>query len=90
MAGRPGEVSDNDILVVIREGSGPVLSSGEIGEKLPVVQKTVEKRLRKLNENGIIDGKQIGDSYAWWITDRGEAKVNDGKILYLNSFLTYR
>lgn len=72
MAGRPEKVADTDILTAIIESSGPVASSSEVADRLPVIQKTAEKRLSALYERGLVDRKKIGRAYAWWITEDGE------------------
>lgn len=44
-----------------------MLSSGEIAAVLnDVAQKTVEIRLRVLHDEGVVSGKKIGHSWAWW------------------------
>jgi len=75
MAGAPEKISDTEVLRTLRETPGIVASSGEIAGELPVVQKTVEKRLNDLYTRGLVDRKEIGRAYAWWLTDEGRSHL---------------
>ena len=67
MAGRPPKVSQEDIEAILLRTDDPVLSSGEIADELDdVAQKTIEARLRELHDDGVIEGKKVGRSWAWW------------------------
>lgn len=67
MAGRPPKVTAEDVEAILLQADDPVLSSGEIAAELDdVAQKTVETRLRELHDDGLIRGKKIGHSWAWW------------------------
>lgn len=79
MAGRPPAVSDYEILRAldraVREAASPVVTTGEITERLPIKREGAGRRLNELAENGLIERKQVGASYVWWIPTETAALV---------------
>lgn len=71
--GRKPVVSDEKILQLVVESSDPVVTAPELADELPISKTGVYKRLRDLDERGLIDSKKIGQGKAWWITTDGEA-----------------
>jgi predicted ArsR family transcriptional regulator len=69
--GRTPVVSDEQILECFVEADDPVLSAPELADELPISKTGVYKRLRDLDERGLIDSKKFGQGKAWWITDDG-------------------
>jgi uncharacterized membrane protein len=69
--GRKPVVTDKQILRLFTEADDPVLSAPELAEELPISKTGVYKRLRDLDERGLIDSKKFGQGKAWWITDDG-------------------
>jgi predicted ArsR family transcriptional regulator len=71
--GRKPVVTDKQILRLFVEAEDPVLSAPELAEELPISKTGVYKRLRDLDDRGLIDSKKFGQGKAWWITPDGEA-----------------
>jgi predicted ArsR family transcriptional regulator len=69
--GRKPVVSDTQLLRLFAEEDDPVVSAPELAERLPISKTGVYKRLRDLDERGLIDSKKIGQGKAWWITQSG-------------------
>lgn len=67
VAGRKPDVSDDEILAVLREASDPVLSTSEIAAELPIGETGVYKRLKALEGAGRVESKEIGNALAWWV-----------------------
>ncbi len=73
VAGRPPEVSDEEILDVFRESSDPFLIASEAADELPIGRRGVYKRLEKLAEKGELGKKAIGGrGTGWWLTEHDE------------------
>lgn len=69
MAGRPPDVSDEDILQVFRQSGDRVLFTGEISDELPIGQSGVLKRLNELESKNIIKKKKRGNVIVWWLNE---------------------
>lgn len=77
MGGRPPETSDREILAIFAKSEDPVLSTGEISVVLSYSQPGTYRRLQKLEEEGLLRSKMIGDSKAWWLTEDGQRFLED-------------
>lgn len=65
--GRKPTVSDDEILDIFRQSSDPVLTTGEVAEKLDIGHRGTYDRLQKLANGGTLEMKKVGDSGAvWW------------------------
>ncbi|QIO23073.1 helix-turn-helix domain-containing protein [Haloarcula sp. JP-L23] len=73
--GRKPVVSDKQILELFIEADDPVVSAPELADELPISKTAVYKRLRDLDERGLIDSKKFGQGKAWWITEDGKEFV---------------
>jgi repressor of nif and glnA expression len=72
------KVEDDDILVIFKTSSDPVLTAREIMERLDVdiARNSVNYRLDLLEKEGLVRSKKAGaSSVVWWITDTGEDLV---------------
>lgn len=69
MAGRPPDVSDEEILEILRQSTDPVLFTGEIAEELSIGTDGVRNRLQTLEEENRVQKKQRGKVIVWWIAD---------------------
>lgn len=69
MAGRPPDVSDDEILRVFQDSSDLVLFTGEIADELPIGDNGTRKRLKELEEKGLVKSKKRGKVIVWWLTD---------------------
>lgn len=63
------KVTKQDILKVFDTSDEPVLSATEIAEEFDVARQTVTRRLSEMEEEGLVEKKQMGArSVAWWAT----------------------
>lgn len=68
MAGRPEDVSDDELIAVIEDSPDPVLSTSEVASEVPIKRDGVRRRLRELYDRELIKGKKIGGRYwVWWV-----------------------
>lgn len=71
MAGRPPDVSEEDIIEAMSQlldpFSNPVLDTSEVAAALPIGRKGVSQRLVELAEEGRVNTKMVGNSRAWWL-----------------------
>jgi len=65
--GRTPEVTDEEILAVLRESDEPVLTAGEVAEQLPIGRRAIHDRLVDLRERGLVERKNVGPRAVWWI-----------------------
>lgn len=65
--GRKPEVSDDEILAVLRESDEPVLTAGEVAAKLVIGRRSVHDRLVDLHERGLLGRKDVGPRAVWWV-----------------------
>lgn len=67
MAGRKPDASDEEIIMVLRDASPPVLTTNEVADQLPIKSNAAQKRLKQLHEENRIDGKKAGQAWVWWV-----------------------
>jgi DNA-binding MarR family transcriptional regulator len=71
--GRPPTVSDEEIMMHLRDACEPILFSTEMAELLDMTQQGAYARLSDLEEAGWVGGKTSpgGNARAWWLTPAG-------------------
>ena len=79
-------VSDNDILLAFDAADAPVLTSGELSDRLPISRSAVNHRLNRLREAGLVGRKETGArAVAWWakraprLSAESAARVEQGR-----------
>lgn len=77
MPGRPPDVTDFEILCAVQrgltDGSGPVVTTREVADELPIKREGVGKRLNELLADGLIRRKKVGASHVWWLPEETAA-----------------
>lgn len=74
--GRKPRVTDEDLLDVFRSTADPVLSTAEVAEQVPIKRRGTLNRLQGLEEDGVLESKQIGGrNTVWWLLE--ERDVSD-------------
>ncbi|MFD1588416.1 winged helix-turn-helix transcriptional regulator [Halorientalis brevis] len=76
-SGRDREVSDHELLVAGRDVPEPVFTATEVGERVGMSQQGVDKRLRELAEDGLINTAMKGASRVWWLSYRGRQFIDE-------------
>lgn len=70
---KPGptpRISDEEILAVFRDSEDPVLSTGEVTERIPLKRRATYNRLQSLTDEGLLKSKQIGGrNTVWWLAE---------------------
>jgi DNA-binding Lrp family transcriptional regulator len=90
-AGRPPEVSDKEILELIRLTDDPVLTTAEIAQSLPIGQRAVLNRLSELHNQGIVNRKNLDDQYSvWWIPSSSQVMLQPQIQAYEQKVEDYR
>jgi predicted HTH transcriptional regulator len=64
--GRKPRVSDEEILEIFQVVDEPVLTVGEIAERLPIGRRGLHDRLKNLEEDGVLSSKLAGQTMVWW------------------------
>lgn len=76
MAGRPRDVSDDEILQEVALARGPVVTAPELADRLDMSGAGVNKRLDQLVEEGYLHERQVGaNAIVYWLTDNGRVRV---------------
>lgn len=75
--GRKPRVTNSDLLDVFRSTTDPVLSTAEVADALPIKRRGTLNRLRRLEDAGKLDSKQIGGRNTVWWLDEGNVSVTD-------------
>jgi len=68
--GRGRDVSDVELLAAVLAAPDPVATAGEIGDAVGISRQGADKRLRALEEQGLVQSVKKG-SRLWWLTDAG-------------------
>jgi len=72
MAGRPKDVSDDEILEAVALIKGPATAT-ELGDAVGMNRSGMNKRLDDLVERGLVHQKKVGaNAVVYWLTDDGE------------------
>lgn len=72
-------VEDEEIILAIRNHPHPSLSTNEVSDGIEIGQQRTYERPTDLAESELVQTKILGNSRAWWLTDRGE-KFLDGDL----------
>lgn len=74
--GRSNVVPDEKILRQLA-GPDPVYSTSEVTEDIEIGLVGTNRRLKKLKDRSLVDGKKIGNGWAWWLTSEGREYLED-------------
>ncbi len=69
--------SDRDILYAISEHYAPAVGTSDIAEEVGVSRQAADRRLRDLQEDGLVKRYRAGRSLVWYLSDAGERYVED-------------
>lgn len=73
MAGRPPDVTDEEILREVALVPGPVATATDLAERLEMSSAGVNKRLDALVEEGYLHERKVGGrAIVYWLTEKGE------------------
>ena len=77
------EVSDEEILNVFRRANRPFRKTGDVVKELTIGERAVQKRLKKLEEEGRVEGESVGSAIIWWLDgDEPEDEVWEDEAKY--------
>jgi predicted transcriptional regulator len=82
MAGRKPRHEASEILREFLLSTDPTLGTGELAEKFNYSKQGMNKRLRALENRGLIQSKKLGNVRAWWITEEGARLVAEDRDDY--------
>lgn len=67
--GRPGPkltVQDDQLIVTIKRINGPFATAVEVADEVDLTPEHVRKRLRDLEERGVLESKRAGQAVGYW------------------------
>lgn len=65
-------VTLGDVLGVFDAVAGPVVTSGDVADALDCSRETARRKLRTLEDEGRVAGRETAGRVVWWIVDDGE------------------
>jgi predicted transcriptional regulator len=80
MGTRPGPdrtATDERILKAIRDAYSPAVGTTEVAERVGVERQTVDKHLRNLADDGLIETRMIGRVRVWWLSTEGKRFLDE-------------
>jgi DNA-binding MarR family transcriptional regulator len=77
MGGQTAGTSDQEILSAISEHYSPAVGTSDIADDVGVSRQAADRRLRSLQEDGLVEKYSAGRSIVWYLTDAGERYVED-------------
>ncbi|NHN63685.1 winged helix-turn-helix transcriptional regulator [Haloarcula sp. JP-Z28] len=73
----PDPTADREsILEALVLAYSPVLGTSDIAERTGVSRQAVDQRLRRMEEDGLVDTRKIGRARVWWITNKGRTYLD--------------
>jgi predicted transcriptional regulator len=78
---KPGPDPEVDKEQIIRElilAHPPVLGASDIAERTGISRQAIHRRLRQMQEDGLVNSRKIGRVRVWWPTDQGREFADSG------------
>lgn len=76
--GRKRDVSDAQILKTMALHPDPVVTAGELADKLDMTNSGMNKRLDQLVDGGFVEAKQVGArAVIYWLTADGRNRASE-------------
>jgi predicted transcriptional regulator len=69
--------SDRAILLAISEHHAPAVGTSDIADEVGVSRQAVDRRLRSLQEDGLVEKYRVGRSVVWYLAPAGERYLDD-------------
>lgn len=70
------EVTELDILREIRLAYAPVSTPKELADKLGISNTAISNKLKRMQEDGLVETQRVGRSRVYWLTDKGKAHLD--------------
>lgn len=80
MGDKPGpdrEATNRDILSELRDHYSPAMGASEVADRLDVSRQTVDKHLRAMDDDGLVNTRMVGTVRVWWLSDDGKRFLDD-------------
>jgi predicted transcriptional regulator len=74
-AGKRG-TTDDEVMAAIQDHRSPAVGTADIADAVGVSRQAVDRRLRDLEDDGLVDSDKVGRSRIWWVTDAGKRYLN--------------
>ena len=80
MVPKPGperEATNTQILRAVRNHYSPAVGASEVAERIEVSRQTVDRHLRDMDDEGLVNTRKIGRVRVWWLTDDGRLYLDE-------------
>lgn len=76
--GRKKTISDAEFLREMRLLPDPVVTAGEVSERVDMTRQGVNSRLDEMVDSGYVKRKEVGSrAVVYWLTDSGKEKATE-------------
>jgi DNA-binding MarR family transcriptional regulator len=72
-----GGTSDVEVLGAIDEHFAPAVGTADIADVVGVSRQAVDRRLRQLQDDGLVEKYDVARDVVWYLTPAGERYLND-------------
>jgi len=72
-----GKTSDEQIMNAIQDHYSPAVGTSDIAGAVGVTRQAVDRRLRGLKDDGLVEKYKVGRSVVWYLTPAGERYMDD-------------
>ena len=62
-------VTLDDVLGIFERVEGPVVTSGDVADRLGCTTQTARRKLKQLRDEGQVGSRLAGRTTVWWLTD---------------------
>lgn len=69
--------SDKEILSAIDDHFSPAVGTSDIADATGVTRQAADNRLRKLEDDGLVESYKAGRTLVWYLTKAGERYLED-------------
>jgi len=71
------QATNKQILLEVRNHYSPAVGASEVAERIEVSRQTVDRHLRELDEEGLVNTRKIGRVRVWWLSDEGKLYLDE-------------
>lgn len=77
MTSTPNKTDDLEILRAIESHRAPAVGTADIAAQAGVSRQAADKRLRQLDEDGLVEQYRVGQAAVWFLTAAGQRYLED-------------
>mgnify|MGYP002338732209 CR=1 FL=1 len=71
------QATNKQILREIRNHYSPAVGASEVADRIDVSRQTVDRHLRELADEGLVNTRKIGRVRVWWLSNDGRKRIDE-------------